>query len=111
MNAEEINVAIAKIVNPEVPAWHDDVVGKFIFLSDDVSDSDVIPTLPNYYASLDACAQFEATLTPKQRLTYANTLTKLSGNWLNAISAAAPLRCLAFLTGKGITPPASGLTE
>lgn len=69
--------------------------------------------LPNYPASLDACAEFEATLTDKDRTAYQNTLAMLCGglreddggqfvNHRDAISATAPQRCEAFLRVKGV---------
>ena len=61
---------------------------------------------PNYHASLDACAQFEATLTsPREQADYAARLQRaISGPGMRAYvgefaiaTATAPQRCEAFL--------------
>jgi len=79
--------------------------------------------LPNYYSSLDACAQFEATLNKDERYRYYTAACQIINEdnrttpfWCGVspfhyITMTAPQRCLAFLKVKVITPPASGLTE
>ena len=64
-------------------------------------------SIPNFHSSLDACAEFEKTLTTeKDRRAYKLALVKAStdgkGDWLTQIIATAPQRCEAYLRVKGL---------
>ncbi len=76
-------------------------------------------TIPNYHSDLNACAEFERTLSPAERCVYAETLCAItegeivdwgyyegeaSIEWFQIaelITATAPQRCEAFLRLKG----------
>lgn len=67
--------------------------------------------LPNYPADLNACAEFEKTLTDEEHLRYRVRLWNVvitegdETTWdRQFISATARQRCLAFLKTKGIIP-------
>ena len=66
--------------------------------------------VPNYPESLDACAEFEATLTWKEHLSFRKHLWDIvitlgpEDTWdRQFVSADAKTRCLAYLKTKGIT--------
>ena len=65
---------------------------------------DYLNALPNYPLDLNACAEFEATLTGAERFTYLVELNKLSGDEPSSVWATARQRCLAYLKTKGILP-------
>ena len=58
--------------------------------------------LPNYYASLDACAEFERTLDKIQRREYVRQLYHITENDFGAHCATPEQRCEAFLRIKGL---------
>ena len=73
--------------------------------------------LPNYPESLDACAEFEATLTDEEQQEYFYQLNEEVGlvsprspAWLfewsvfKLVTATARQRCLAYLKTKGLIP-------
>lgn len=57
---------------------------------------------PDYYSSLDACAEFERTLTPLHLVEYSYILMELTRTTYEAITATAPQRCEAYLRMKGL---------
>ncbi len=74
-----------------------------------------IDSLPNYPESLDACAEFEATLTDEEWLDYIGYLAddvlgyscSMNPSWSltrKLLEATARQRCLAYLKTKGIIP-------
>ena len=114
MTPTETNRAIAEIVKPES-------VARTIPITSDVSTNATAGTLtvtlrPNYHASLDACAGFEATLkTDAERDAYGEALWSVMFPKSSAAryydfdgeiacdcaTATAPQRCEAFLRLKG----------
>lgn len=119
MNAEEINQQIA-----ELCGWK----WRTVYCGIDGSsrqhltppNGDLHESPPDFYGSLDCCAQFEASLTDEEAKEYVLALqnqrncvgTQFIGLlFVSLVRPTAPQRCLAFLAVKGITPPASGLTE
>lgn len=75
------------------------------------------PSVPNYPKDLNACAEFEATLTDEEQQEYFYQLNEEVGlvsprspAWLlewsvfKLVTATARQRCLAFLKTKGILP-------
>lgn len=65
--------------------------------------------VPNYPKSLDACAEFEKTLTTEQRHDYVRALRRITEAWdampeFTTTFATARQRCLAYLKTKGILP-------
>lgn len=75
----------------------------------------VATNIPNYPESLDACSQFEATLTDEEWEEYSDHLSDAAGvdSWSilagkdrGALISAKPLhRCLAYLKTKGLITP------
>lgn len=68
-----------------------------------------VPIIPNYPESLDACAEFEKTLTTEQRHDYVRALRHITEAWdampeFTTTFATARQRCLAYLKTKGILP-------
>jgi hypothetical protein len=63
--------------------------------------------VPNYPESLDACAEFEATLTDHELMLMHHQITKILRQMKDprpAWRAPAKVRCLAYLKTKGILP-------
>lgn len=60
---------------------------------------------PNYPEDLNACADFEKTISPDQQNQYIMELGKVCCvRGFNIVTATARQRCLAFLKTKGILP-------
>ncbi len=57
---------------------------------------------PNYAESLDACAEFERTLTPRELAEYSYGLMDITRTTYEAITATAAQRCEAYLRMKGL---------
>jgi len=63
--------------------------------------------VPNYPLDLNACAEFEATLTDEEWKDYGILLGSRDTSWEGAkklLSAPARQRCLAYLKTKGLIP-------
>ena len=63
--------------------------------------------VPNYPEDLNACAEFEATLTDEEWKDYGVPLGSRDISWEGAkklLSATARQRCIAYLKVKGILP-------
>lgn len=75
-----------------------------------LSDGRILsPQISNYPESLDACAEFEKTLTTEQRHDYVRALRHITEAWdampeFTTTFATARQRCLAYLRVKGILP-------
>lgn len=64
-------------------------------------------SVPNYPESLNACAEFEATLTDHELMLMHHQITKILRQMKDprpAWRAPAKVRCLAYLKTKGILP-------
>jgi len=102
MTPQEINLTIA-----ELCGWTWNHADEWCWEHVDGSTSSSVPvrakSLPNYHASLDACATFEATLTDVEHSAYRgelwNTAMAETGDLHSRafVSATAPQRCEAFL--------------
>ena len=110
MSDEEIRIKIAESLGWK---WNasTDVGGKAFpecWAHDEHGFAWQVADLPNYPESLDACAEFEATLTVNERLTFRNLLVRAQAECpypdTYAVSATARQRCLAYLKTKGIIP-------
>lgn len=100
LDADEINRAIAELCGwTKIEPIGIGYSPKLVWLS-----------IPNYHGSLDACAQFEATLTDDETREYERQLDVVTlprnGESILAVTshswhATAPQRCEAFLKVKG----------
>ena len=61
-------------------------------------------SLPNYLNNLNACAEFEKTLTDEEHNHYRAHIYGMTFNPRECFSATARQRCIAFLKTKGIIP-------
>lgn len=102
MTNEEIRIKLAESL-----AWRKTPFGDSI--GDHPRTWRTLSDLPNYPESLDACAEFEATLTWKEHLSFRKHLWDIvitlgpEDTWdRQFVSADAKTRCLAYLKTKGL---------
>lgn len=115
MTNEEIRIKVAEAMGWKSPfnerEWlhnsgseGEDVYGKFVG-TDPCGDREQVP---NYPFDLNACAEFEKTLTECERRQYFFHLfgsQRLEdGDLWKAVAATARQRCIAYLKTKGIIP-------
>lgn len=96
---EEIRIKLAESL-----AWRKTPFGDSI--GDHPRTWRTLSDLPNYPESLDACAEFEKTLTECERRAYFfhlfGTQRLEDGDLWKAVAATPRQRCLAYLKTKGI---------
>lgn len=118
MNEESIRVAIAKICYPQYsniePTYdytlNDDYEKDWAWSIEETNYYNSVVRLPDYYNSLDACAEFEKYLSQEDREGYVWELMQMTlgvdtgaGFMLNLeciavlLNATAPQKCEAFL--------------
>ena len=103
MTPEEINIAIAKSLG-----WHGNIknIDDVVFGRPSNTTDRYIP-IPDYHSSLDACAEFEATMDKQEQSDYICALGGLCqepdlDDWAGVCFATAPQRCEAYLKLKGL---------
>ncbi len=111
MTNEEIRIKVAEACGWKSPfnerEWlhgsgpeGEDVYGKFVG-TDPCGDREQVP---NYPFDLNACAEFEKTLTDQEHNRYRAHIYGMTFNPRECFSATARQRCLAYLKTKGILP-------
>lgn len=105
MTPQEINIAIAQACGwnweSKTTLVHPKGDGNGYVVFNDKGEIDSFYKLPQYHTSLDACAEFEATLTSEEREDYCACLWTVTAHEFATITATAPQRCEAFLRVKG----------
>lgn len=102
MTPEAQKIAIIKAIG-----WHQKEIakGSGLFWHDPKGTSKALYEIPNYLGNLNACAEFEATLTTrKMQDEYSYEIARMfvNGDTFDVITATAPQRCEAFLRVKAL---------
>jgi hypothetical protein len=111
MTNEEIRIKVAEALGWKSPfnerEWlhgsgpeGEDVYGKFVG-TDPCGDREQVP---NYPFDLNACAEFEKTLTDQEHNRCRAHIYSMTFNPRECFSATARQRCIAYLKTKGIIP-------
>jgi hypothetical protein len=107
MTDEEIRIKVAETMgwkpDPETKFWYalgpDEILAGF--------KDGIVSPLPDYLNDLNACAEFEATLTDEELEAYREHLSELLNDTARiglGFTAKPKMRCLAYLKTKGILP-------
>ena len=104
MTPEEINTLIAESLGWTV--FHGTLCAVLPDKNGEPEPEPVAP-LPDYHSSLDACAEFEATMDKQEQSDYICALGGLCqepdlDDWAGVCFATAPQRCEAYLKLKGL---------